>query len=980
VTANVKFHLPNMKRLKGLFLLAGGLLPMLASATDANWINNGSIVVAPNIDATNVINNGSINIFTSAPFDTSNTRNFTNSGTMSGSVGFRFDTATTGGRKLAAFFHNRNGGTVSAAEPFGFFINGGGVIPGGGGVIFGAVGSYLLVQATNIINQGSLSVGASGLMQLVGTNVNISRGSLAVNGIVSSGSANGRTNFTPDTAITDNYWGQSDDTYDVTQIGTYGLVPVLTPTNIVFETNLVFQSPFHQVTNSFGGLSTVVPNGFGFFNTGYNFVAAYTNSQSPTNIYRQAVFVRLASTNMGANIRFSPSPQATNLFRGIGVEIYNVETNIFTETSFTNSIYFSDTLASTTNRGLLLNTRDGTRKPSNYVLSRFALPQFTGGVVSNTTFTEDFLFAPDFDSAESTGPYAGYSASIDNLSSRPPLIPSGDYTNNPGRIEIRADQLDMSRARIRTEGLLTIKANHIISSSNAVIDSENLSFNLTSTNGNLRVQNLMKDTVSRLRGDISAWSGMWTNSFTPANDTNVVTVNFHVLIIDAQTLLDQQPVTVYELQAKATNITIDDNANLARTVLIQSDSLTLNGNLTLTGTIENWAQVLAPTLKYFTNTGVMTVPNEAHFGDEGLTPYLSFVNLGTIQSYGQYIRSDYAQLSGFNSTAAGFNLLTLDGQIDGGGISAEGPVSLAGNSIRLNQAFVSSGESLLLNVTNSLSDDGAASANSISVRDGFYLSTKPATGDLLGTALTSAAPNFAQVNHIWAGRDDGVNVSGYSNNVALGQLILTPEGIDPLFVFSGAGISNGLYVDLLDLSQLSDYASQLQIDPNLTIYYAAALLSVSATPTNGASSEEFLDGQFGGRLRHVQAFAGPNSSVDVTINGNQIIQVNVALRNSGTIDSDADGLVNGLDASPFDGVTIDSIQRTVAPAGYQLTWEAAPNTLYRVEARTNLTTSAWNILFTTTSTNNIVAPWTVLDTNAAPAGVTRYYRVTYSPN
>ena len=939
-------------------------------ATQANWINGGVTNVVVPIDATNVINNagGTVSVFTTPfPFDASNAQNFTNFGTMNGSVGFRFDNAprdSSGNaiapRKLAANFHNRNSGIVAATD---------------GTIVLDPLlgfttGSYLLVHATNLINQGTLSVGSGGLLQLVGTNVNISRSALAVNGLAGSSSFNNFNlgTFTPATSITDNYWGQGNDTFNVTGIG-----------SVFLATNLVFSSPAHAVTNTLGGLTATVPSPFSFFEN-YDFVGAYTNAPNPTNIYRQAVFVRLASTNMGVNIKFSPSPQPTNFFRGVGVQIYNIETNIFTETSFTNSIYFSDTLASTTNRGLLENFADGTSRPANYVLSRFPTFEFSGGMDTNAVFTEDFLFAPGFDSTESSGPYAGYSASIDNLVSRPPAIPAGDYTNNPGRIEIRAEQLDMNRARIRTEGLLSIQANHLISSSNAVVDSENLSFNLTSTNGNLQVQNLMKETVNRLRGEVHAWSARWTNSFTPVGSTNSVSLNFHVLIIDAQTLLDELPVTVYELRAKATNVTINDNATVARTLLIQSDSLTLNGSMTLSSDLQNWTQPLVPTLKHFTNNGVLTIPNEAHFGDEGVTPYRSFVNFGTIQSYGQNIRSDYAQLSGFNSAAASFSLQATNGQIYGGTIFANGSVTLAGDAIRLNQAWVESGSLLEINVTNYLSDDGAGSANLVNMTDGFYMSTKPATGDLLGTTVNSAALNFAQVNHVWAGRDDGVNLTGFSNNVALGVLELEPLGFDPLFVFSGAGVANGLYVDLLDLSLLSDYASQLQIDPNLTIYYAAAVLNISATPTNGQSTEEFLDGQFGGRLRWVPGFTGPNSTTTVTINGNQIISVNLALRNSGVLDSDADGTVNGLDASPFDGVTIDSIQRNVSPAGYRLTWDAAPNTLYQVEARTNLTASAWSVLFTTTSTNATVAPWTVLDTNAAPAGVTRYYRVTYSPN
>lgn len=978
----MKDFLSYMKRLNGYCALVGVLLPMAVGATDGTWVNNGTIVVAPNIDATNFVNNGTFSVATTQPFDTSNTENFTNSSTMTGSVGFRFDTAPRnssgqliGQRKLASIFHNRNNAVVSSVDALGGFFGGVFVVP--------SVGSYLLVNATNVINQGTLSVGAGGLMQIVGTNVNISRSALGVNAITPTGSVNGTTNFTPSVAITDNYWAQTNDSFNTAQIARRTVTDLITFSNLVLITNTVdalqVTTPAHGVTA--GGFPFTTQIGFNIvpFPAGFtNVVGVYTNALNPTNLFAQAVFVRLGSTNMGANIRFSPSPIPTNGFRSVGIQLYSVETNVIAATAATNYLYFSDTLAATTNRGTLLNIQDGTRRPANYVLSRLEVPQFTGGVTNNTVFTTNLLYAPIFDTLVSQGPYAAYSATIDNLASRPPAIPSGDYTNNPGRIEIRANTLDMNRARIRTEGLLSIQTAHLISSSNAVVDSENLSFNLGSTNGTLRVQNLMKETVNRLRGTVSAWSAVWTNSFTPQGSSNVVNLNFHVLVLDAAVLQDVIPVTVYELQAKATNVIVSDNGILGRTFLVQADSLTLDGNVTLTSTLTDWNQSRVPNLKHFTNNGNLSIPNEAHFGDEGATPYRSFVNTGFIQSYGQTIRSDYAKLSGYHFAFAGFSLLATNAQLDGGYVTANDSIKLAGGAVHLNQATLDSGSFLEINVTNSLTDDGATSFNNISVVDGFYMSRKPATGDLLGTAINTLAPSFAQVNHVWAGRDDGVNVTGFSNNVALGRLVLEPAGSDPLFVFSGAGVANGLYVDYLDLSQLSDYASQIQIDPNLKIYYAAA--AISPTPTNGLSAEQVLDGQFGGHLRWVPGFAGPNSTTNVTINGNQVISVNLALRTSTTLDSDADGVVNALDASPFGGVTISSIVRNTSPSGYKLTWNAAPNTLYRVEARTNLTTAAWATLFTTTSTNSAVAPWTVLDTNAAPAGVTRYYRVTYSPN
>ena len=130
-------------------------------------------------------------------------------------------------------------------------------------------------------------------------------------------------------------------------------------------------------------------------------------------------------------------------------------------------------------------------------------------------------------------------------------------------------------------------------------------------------------------------------------------------------------------------------------------------------------------------------------------------------------------------------------------------------------------------------------------------------------------------------------------------------------------------------------------------------------------------------MRWVSTFAGPNSSVDVIINGNQTIQVNRALRNSTIIDSDSDGIPNFFDPSPFDGV-VTTLQVQNSPPGYRISWIAAPRTVYRVETRGMQTAEPWSVLLQTTNTSSASAPWSVVDTNMS-LGI-RQYRVSYNPN
>src|SRR5438445_12498934 len=110
-----------MNRLFISWLLSLILLPQIGGATDAFYTNNANVTFPPQIDAINVINNGAFDFSfnpTVYPFDTSNTENFTNNGTMFGSVGFRFDTApaSSGTRRMATSFRNRLVGSITAAD------------------------------------------------------------------------------------------------------------------------------------------------------------------------------------------------------------------------------------------------------------------------------------------------------------------------------------------------------------------------------------------------------------------------------------------------------------------------------------------------------------------------------------------------------------------------------------------------------------------------------------------------------------------------------------------------------------------------------------------------------------------------------------------------------------------------------------------------------------------------------------------------
>lgn len=975
-------------------------LPLAVWGAQDTWINGStaSINYPVAIDATNVINYGSIGPWfnfsgTLQPFDTSNTRNLTNSGTFDGSIGFRFDNAPRnssgqliGLRTPLANFHNRNSGAVHARD---------------GGTVGGYIGSLLSIEATNLINEGIITVGAGGLGKLTGVDVDLSWGAFGVVSVdadpILLGSFNEvpSTNmFMPDTAITDIYWGQDLDDL------TINVANILTPNGVRTPSHRVQAPPpvadrytqFSLSSFYFDGISNVTRWAS---ITVTNIDGDSETIQVPTNVVKQGVFLSVPPGIEDVDISFVPSSQPTNDYSSVCITVQFPYTNVLTEEVGGTTIYFQDTLAGENDLGSLINyttTLAGagtpqTQRPAGYLLSRRTQGM---GAPGNAELTPDFFYNQDYETNLVSGSYAAYSGEIDNIIIRPPNIPAGTATNLTGRAEIHAANLNLSRARLRGEGLLSIQATHLVDSAKAAVDTENLSLDLGSTNGLLRIKDLTKTETHRVRGPILAWSGVWSNSFSmlvtnynvTTNGaeveliTNTVNVLFHTLIYDMSRLTTTVPVAVQQFSGTATNIVMDDQANVTLTYKLDGQSFTLNGGMNLTGAVSDWRTTNAPSLRYFTNNGSLVMPGEAHFGDDAPQSYLTLVNNGLVQSAGQNIASSYVELGGTNTSLSSFVVQAIDARVGNGRINAGNDIEFAANTLKLNQAILQTPTRLVLNVTNALQDNGINSSNLFVLGDGMFVVQKPASGDLLGTTIQSKANNFSRVTHSWPGEDRGDTVAGFTNNLALGVLTLMPNGPVTAFEFVGTGGQKALYVDLLDLSQVADWEEQLIIKPGITIYYAA--LKLSFTPPVGFTPEEYLDNKFGGRLRWVPQFAGPNSSVDVLINGNQTIRVNQARRYSQILDDDGDGIPNYFDFDPFGGVQIVGIETVVAPSGVRIAWQAAAGTTYHVEYRTSLT-SPWQQLLTTTFDSPVNGVCSVVDTNAVGGNVMRFYRVLYNP-
>jgi hypothetical protein len=942
---------------KSWAFLLGLVLPVFAAqATGSLYSNSGTINNAnlPNVDATNFYNSGTWNIFTAVPYETAHTLNYTNVGTMTGSVGWEFDFGPLplGGRGMSANFVN-NSATATIQANDGTVIN---------PIYAGFLGSYLLISATNIVNKGTLIVGASGEIVLNGANVTLSRSALEITPFAGHGSSNSTTNFTPDVNLRSMFWGTNDTMLDSSALwdgtnvfmsgtnsapfsflvdGNYFDIPSysnLTNVNSVINQNTACGSsditvqivPFAAAVGSDSmNIVVTVTNVPGTNSQGLSF----TVTSLPVQIIRQAVFLNLnADSGIVGQVRFSPSPDPTNYAQTVAVRLSATSTNVITLSPQTSSIYLVDTKVSETNYGLVPSDEGYNPyyfcftpvvRPVNYIVERTdAGNYFAGGFPGDGLPPNNFFYSiigpPGIELLQANvfyytnlisnivpANYTGYANNIDNLSSDQQS--GGAVTNLGGRIILNANNLDLTRADLVAGGYVRIQASNLVSSANAVVSCQYLSYNLGSTNGNLNFTNLASQSIPQFQGNIVAWSATWTNfttqvisnyvydtnntpAATPAFVTNTTEIDFYVLVVDASSLSDQVPVSVQDLILHSTNIVVSDSVTVANSLLFDGQNLTLLGEMDLSGAIQNWTGANAPNLLYFTNNGYLYIPNDAHFGDDTAVPYKEFVNSGTggigsslsgiIFSADQTIDSLDLQIAeGINYTYIG------DFSATAGSIEITGPPAYSGfpysiysaqdiqffaNTLLIDSAALYASGALDFNVTGSLSDNGTAST--FTCYNGFNLWIKPNTGDLLGSTITSiASVDAEEIDHAWTGNDYGPVAAGFANNVAIGTLVLSAQNphfdnyrLEPLFHFYGTGgsSSNAMYVYMLDLSGLTanstDVANMIQIDPGMKIYFYG--VNLGFTPPANQAPEQFLQAQFPGQM-----VAVPKPPVSVAI-------------------------------------------------------------------------------------------------------------------
>ncbi len=936
------------------------VVPVLAAqaATVPLFINTGTLNYGNNpppplIDATAVLNRGVIDsgFLSPYPFETANTRFFTNdfSGVMQGSPGFRFDFSTNGNRFQSEAFVNR--GLISA-------------------------GTHILVNSKRVAstNGALLQVGSSGLVRLTGGDVDLSRGGVSAGGgpqAQSRGFNLTGNRYFNGSSITDLYWGAGDNN-TIPAGGATMTLPGRFDLNPPFF-NLA--SPPHQVIfpPDFTNLVTVPQ--FGAFKSYTAHVLS--NDVSPTSQFIQVVFVPVdLDTNvLSTSVRFSPGTAGSTAI----ICFESPSLDIITGNPFTNSVYVLDSTAAVTTNSILatnIGVNPRTFRPVAFEVTRAVPFELFFSVPTNAPYDNDLLDSPLYSSQSVPVEYYGYSAQVSQTLQ---FAGTGtqDPTNSLGRVEIRGNNVNLTQARISAESFISIQASNVIGGGNFAIDAPFMNMSLQSTNEVLQLDAVGPGSVRRLGGEVSMWSAYWTNTF----DDNGVTVvrEFAVTVIDPE-LNVIQPIQFGDFQITANQVILGDQLNLPDDSVFNAKCLTITSNavLNFSGSL-GVAQL--PMLMCLTNRGIINAVNLASFGPDQAAPLTDFVNFGAITAGAISIDSANFTSSGDPMTGIGGTLQSSVGPLmarfDTGivtdsqftALGAVGSVELTGTSLLISNTTLRADAALRLNVTGMLSDGGTASGNIWTVRRGFEFLAQPAMGDLLGTMITSAPPNFVLSEHIFCANDLGATNAGYTNNAAIGVLSLR-GALFNTFLFRGNAPGKALYVDFLDLQgSATNFLDTLLIEEGTVVYFADSNLPA-----------EKLDGAFGGRLRWVSTYAGAFSSITVPLSGGGTITVNRALRNNSAIDSDADGIPNAFDPFPFDPpfvqvaiVQIPSFSGGESQNVARVSWQAAANTMYRIECRTSLD-GPWQFLtnYTHGSKNGLA---TVTDP-INEAGIC-FYRVVY---
>jgi len=894
----------------------------------------------PQINATNFVNTGQFLIYNGSTYQTWYTTNFINTGLMQGIDGFWFDRHTTG--------------QIPDAWASGFYNS-------------DEIDSEysLTVWATNIMIPGTVTVASSllGQMELTGKSVDLTRTTISMAG----GAQSGGTIFgiNPTVGLVTNAWTPANNLALPDPITPFFIVPPM-----LFLQQLQLINP------------VVYANDTGIINS---------------NRVVQVVYISQPNPAIANNVTFDPTPNTG----GITVQFSGTYVDPSTGQSATNYLVIFDNFGERTN--LAVGGIAPQSFPVNYTIYEANSPAIP--VVPQQSFLPAGIYG---NTVLKSNAYAYVQADMASTTVSTNNIANGAITNLPARVRINAaSDLDLTLADVGGANYLSLTCtNQFAGNSGAQIVAPFADISLGVTNGYLTTSNLLAADTPVWDGTVILWSARWSylqTNFVGTNAT-VITNSFHVLFVDSPTLSAVSRAQVQNLSLHATNsLVISDAFNIMSSLFIDAQSLTLttngygngagsvDGELNLNANSILWQSSL-PNLLWLTNYGVITTASLANFGSS-TQPYGAFINYGLVSNEGgATIWANNFNNSGiFSSGLDSFVLQALTTTLTNGSVTAGGNISITTGSLVTSNLALSAGQSLTLQATNQLTDSGVTNGNSWFVGGaglgigsslfGLNLPLRPSSGDLLGTTIlmTSPSPN-KQVVSTWASTNLGASVTGFTNNVAVGHLILDGLGIASSFKFTGTGASNAMYVDLLELR---DQATNRDVNgnflaisntPNMVIYFASAFM-------NGVSVADKMNGKNGNRLIWIPAYTGYFSSTNyVNFDGTTNV-VNTSVLQSTTIDSDGDGIPNASDPTPFFTTSefdFTMSQTNLPPLAALIQWHSIPSATNYIFYSTNGLTGQYNLLLTNFVSPSLVPPaggWPITNAVVDPNGSGRYYKL-----
>jgi hypothetical protein len=994
--------------------------PVVSART---FINEGVLIYQPTPNSLQVV-----------PWEPQGTLNYTNRGTMDGSVGFQFETVDPfdplhglfGFRRPAQNFVNDAGSSITSHDGGGIFTFGVDASGGAGAISFvQANASVLKINSQNITNRGDLTVGPNGVMQLFGNEADLRSGTLIVDdtGSMDNVGFGGNfvditgTNFYPATGVYDLGYGIDINTN-------------MSPGGIIQGVNI--QTPTFRITNE---LSTVSFLSFCETSLGLTnpLVTMRDERINATNRVIQVVAISVSDPDISAFASFLPqvvpigTPQGGYL--SPLVELRYAITNLRTLQPEDRALYVFDQLGSQTNYILSQNIVDGTLRPAPFVVFR----DFPGlgeigdpGIpVPADVFVNPGTGVGSYSNNIVTNQYAIYSAEIQSIATRLPVLSDVGITNASGRVEITATNLQMGNTRIRGEGLVSINSENLTGGENSILDTPHVSFNLSSSGPVLDLKEMTPDQVGRLNGYIQAYSATFTNVYDDVSGTgtnavtNTVETRFELFAVKADTLRSREAVLAHELRLRSTNnangsVVYHENLIVTNLVEISAPHVTLDEGSRLfmaKGVQVSYTNFSG--ISTFTNLGVFQANELAELQKSQTEGMDSFVNRGEIIAFGTIITSQYFENSGdiissndystifggpgFIQTGDCFGQVTVDsfagmtvgdivinaaqGKIDGGQFATLGDLRFSGNAFKFDNHRAAIGGRMTFDVSDLLADSGRVGANRWSMTNGFEMTAVRPIGDLLGTEFRSYAAPLALVDHVWSAEDRGATVAGFTDNAAIGRLHI--EGAtNSTFQFIPTQGGSAIYIDVLDIAgvqaaSLRDFTNRVKLRMN--VYYG------DVESTNSNLTAERLNRILGTNSPYnfywVSNWAGPYSGIDVPLtSGGPVQRFNRALRQSPNVDSDGDGIPNLYDPFPFPpndfgitGITA-SADTTTVQFGF-MTQSAGK---YSVEYSTNLASPAWQPLKEVLQNNPAGGIMSVTDQIQA-GSPQRYYRVRKAP-